>query len=106
MIPVSLYSQGVIFNKFQSDHEDDELVRNNVFLAPVGTVKPPKRHVISMPTHILQIGMQYIKIPKENEMHIVIIAWAYALQGCLLPLIALNSAAKVETVLKLPNRPN
>ena len=72
-----------------------------------------KMHEVAMRTNryfqcplILQTGAQYIKIPKQNEKHIVIIAYAYALQGCMLSLIALNSVAKVETVLRQPNRPN
>ena len=47
-----------------------------------------------------------MRIPKPSEMHIVIMAYAYARQGCLLSLIALNSATKVDTVLKQPRNPS
>ena len=45
----------------------------------------------------MQIGIQNIKIPKKNREDAVIIAYTYALQGCILSLIELNSAT-VETV--------
>lgn len=45
-------------------------------------------------------------VPKQNEMEIVARAYAYALQGCVLCLIALNSAINVETVLRQPKNPN
>lgn len=53
-----------------------------------------------------QTGREYIKVPKQNEAHIVTMTYAYALQGCLLSLIALNSEMKVETVLRQPKKPN
>lgn len=54
----------------------------------------------------VQTGTEYIRVPKPNEVHIVTMAYVYALQGYLLSLIALNSAMKVETVLRQPSNPN
>ena len=58
------------------------------------------------PYHFVQTGTEYINIPNPNEMQMVIKAYAYALQGRSLSLIALNSAMKVETVLKQPKNPS
>ena len=75
-------------------------------------IKCPKNMIallncyVSISNPFVQTGMQYIKIPKENDKKTVMIAYAYALIGRLLSLIALNSAANVETVLRHPIRPN
>jgi hypothetical protein len=54
----------------------------------------------------VQTGTEYINVPKPKETQMVIKAYAYALQGCLLSLIALNSAMKVDTVLRQPKNPS
>ena len=58
------------------------------------------------PYPFVQTGTEYINIPNPNEMQMVIKAYAYALQGRSLSLIALNSAVKVETVLRQPKNPS
>ena len=53
-----------------------------------------------------QTGTEYIRVPKQNEVNMVTMAYKYALQGFLLSLIALNSAMKAGTVLRQPKNPN
>ena len=66
----------------------------------------PKKKKTYYSYPFVQTGTEYINIPNPNEMQMVIKAYAYALQGRSLSLIALNSAMKVETVLRQPKNPS
>ena len=58
------------------------------------------------PYPFVQTSTEYTNIPNPNEMQTVINAYAYALQGCSLSLIAVNSTMKAETVLRQPKNPS
>lgn len=47
-----------------------------------------------------------MRTPRLKETTIVNVAYVYARHGCLLSLIALNSAMSVDTVLRQPINPN
>ena len=63
-----------------------------------------KKNILPIP--LCPKGTEYTSIPNPNEMQTVINAYAYALQGCSLSLIAVNSAMKAETILRQPKNPS
>ena len=58
---------------------------NMLYLHPKQKQKKTKTYY---PYPFVQTGTEYINIPNPNEMQTVINAYAYALQGCSLSLIA------------------